>query len=559
MAAPHPNPHFCCRSLGFVSLLVKGLILRINGFTMRTIMTADLQFLHQASTHSCLEDLRAVARDFPDQPALLHGAWSQSYAELDAAWEATRRWLIQQGVPASCRVLLLAPNQPETIWLQLALLANGAVTALVDVKTKHEALLRIAQEFRPSLILCSPELEERASELLRELPPRTHTVTYGGLRQAVADFPAGEPEPLSQEGRVAYFRLDREDHWRGAVFALPQLGETCRQVRLLFSLHLGDAVLCQMPAAHYLSLSSMILPALCSGGKLLLLERSAGEEALLEAIAEHQPRLMINYRKTYWHLHRAALQRRELGLPLGSLQHAVVNADSPHLPFRASWEDLFQGHLLAGFATTFAGAFLSLNLPWLEDRQSFVGKSLPGVDLRILDETGSERPTGRWGEVLFRSPGMAREFLGDLRLNPEVGEDGWLRSQQMAMQDTDGFLTLADEVFDVIWVHGFKVSPLEIEEPIRELPGVRDAAALNAPRATHPDQIHLYVQVDPAVEGQPGWSESSLLARCGQLFPPYLRPTQVFLVDEIPHDDEEFKLRKELKYRTPTADLWRSS
>ncbi len=522
-------------------------------------MTADLQFLHQASSNSCLEDLRRVMADFPARPALLHEGLTQSYAELDLAWEATRHWLESRGVPASCRVLLLSPNLPETIWLQLALLGNGALTALVDLKTNREALLLIAQEFQPSIVLCTPDMAERAGELLRELSPRTLLLSTGGLREAVAAAPELARRPLSREGRVLYFRMDREDHWRGALFGLGELSATCRQVRQLFSLHLGDAVLCQMSTAHYLALSSMILPALCSGGKLLLLDRGCGDDPLLDAIAAHEPRLMIHYRKTYWYLHRAALRRREEGRPLGCLLHAVVNADSPQLPFRSSWEDLFQGHLLAGFATTFAGAFLVLNLPWLEDREGFVGKALPGVELRILDETGTERLTGRWGEVLFRSPGMACEFLGDERLNPELGEDGWLRSQQMAMQDTDGFLTLADEVFDVIWVYGFKVSPLEIEEPVRELPGVLDAAAVNAPRATHPDLIHLYVQVEEDAEGRPAWSEAALLARCRQLFPPYLQPAQVFVVDEIPHDDEEFKLRKELKYRTSTADLWRSS
>jgi len=520
-------------------------------------MTADLQFLHQASTRSCLEDLRAAATVASGLPALVHPTLSQTHAELQQAWEATRLWLAAKGLPSSCRVLLLAGNQPEAVWLQLALLADGAQTALVDARTNREALLLMVEEFRPSVVLCTPDLEERAAEAAATVP-RCLLLSSQGLREAVAGTPSAPPRPLSLEGRVAYFRMDREDHWRGAWFGLPQLGATARQTRQLFSLHLGSAVLCQMGIAHYLALSTMVLPALCSGGTLVLLERPCSEEALLDAIAAHNPRLMVHYRKSYWFLARAAERRRALGLPLGTVEHAVVNADSPQLPFRAQWEELFQGHLLAGFATTFAGSFLSLNLPWLEDREGFTGKALPGVELRILDETGAERPTGRWGEVLFRSPGMACAFTGDDRTNPELGEDGWLRSQQMAMQDTDGFLTLADEVFDVIWVHGFKVSPLEVEDPIRELPGVVDAAAVNAPRSTHPDQIHLYVHVEEDGEGRPRWSEAALLERCRELFPPYLRPAGVFLVEDIPHDDEGFKLRKELKYRTPTADLWRS-
>jgi len=523
-------------------------------------MTADLQFLHEHRLSSCLEDLRQVMRSFPDHTALVHAHGSQSYAALEGSVEAARAWLASRGLPPSCRALLLMSNLPETIWLQLALLETGALLALVDPKTNREALILIGQEFAPAVVLCSPELEPRARELMSGLPPRTLLVSTAGLREAAGDAsPPARPSRVSGEGRLVYFRMDREDHWRGAVFGLEQLGRTVRQVRQLFSLSLDCAVLCQMSAAHYLALSTMILPALCSGGRLLLLDRGAAEEEVLDAIAHHEPRLMVHYRRDYHRLHRAALARREAGLPVGRVLHAVVNADSPQLPFRASWEELFQGHLLAGFATTFAGSFLALNLPWLEDREGFVGKALPGVELLVLDETGQERPVGRWGEIIFSSPGMAADFLGDRRLNPEAGEEGWLRSQQMAMMDTDGFLTLADEVFDVIWVNGFKVSPLEVEEPLRELPGVLDAAALGAPRSTHPDQVHLYVHSAEDQEGRPAWSEEALLKTCNRLFPPYLRPTRAFLVDAIPYDDEGFKLRKELKYRTPTADVWRTS
>lgn len=521
-------------------------------------MTADLQFLHQHHVNSCLEDLRQVMRAFPSQAALVFGDQEQSYTALEGAVEATRSWLASHGIPASCRVLVLLPNSPEMIWLQLALLETGALVGLVDPKTNREALLLIGQEFAPAVVLCTPDLEARARELLQGLPPRTLLVTTEGLRQAAAHAPApAQASRLSTEGRVVYFRMDREDHWRGAVFGLRQLGETARQVRQLFSLHLGSTVLCQMSASHYLALSSMILPALCGGGRLILLDRGAGIEDVLDAIAVHQPRLMIHYRRTFRFLQRAGQLRHEAGLPVGQVLHAVVNADSPHLPFRGAWEDLFQGHLLAGFATTLAGSFLALNLPWLENREGFVGKALPGVELKILDETGQERPVGRWGEIIFSSPGMAADFLGQ-RLNPEAGEEGWLRSQQMAMCDTDGFLTLADEVFDVIWVHGFKVSPLEIEDPLRELPGVLDVAAMGAPRATHPDQVHVFVQSAEDDDGRPVWTEDALLKSCARLFPPYLRPTRAFLVDEIPYDDEGFKLRKELRYRTPTADVWRT-
>ncbi|MDP2361077.1 MAG: class I adenylate-forming enzyme family protein [bacterium] len=522
-------------------------------------MTADLSFLEYRPVASCLEEIRRVAHQFPDEPALITESLEQTHGALQASVEATRAWLAGQGLPPGCSVLVLVPNCPEMVWLQLALLGMGCRSALIDVKTKREALIQIGQELLPAVLICAAELIARGEELRKHLPPRTVLLSTADLRAAALVAPPATWSDLSTEGRIAYFRMDREDRWRGAWFGLPQLGATAQQVRQLYSLHRGCAVLCQMPASHYLALSSMILPALCAAGHLVLLDRTCSVDLVLDMVARTEPRLMIHYRRNYWFLHRAAQQRHEAGQPLGRILHAVVNADSPQLPFRSSWEDLFQGHLLAGFATTWAGAFLALNLPWLEDREGFVGKALPGVDLRILDETGQERPSGRWGEVIFRSPGMAGELTADLRSSPEATEDGWLRSQQMAMMDTDGFLTLADEVFDVIWLHGFKVSPLEIEEPLCELPGVVDAAALGGARGSQPDQVLLFVQCETDESGHPCWTEEALREECVRLFPPYLRPSRIIFVDEIPYDDEEFKLRKDLRHRTETADPWRTT
>jgi|GEM_PF-2540890 len=522
-------------------------------------MTADLDFLHQRPLTSCLEELRQVADAFPDHPALEWGTHCQSHRQFQHAVEATRSWLQEQGLPPGCRVMLLLPNIPEQLWLQLALLGMGAITALVDVKTSRDMLVPIAQEAMPAVLISTPELQERCAELLPHLPPRTRVLTVEGLEERCLNAAApARVTALSREGRMLYFRMDREDRWRGAIFSVDQLGATARQVRQLFNLHLGATALCHMSCSHYLALSSLVLPVLCSGGSLLLMDRGAPEEDVLDLIARRQPRLMIHTRTFYWHLLRAAQARKAQGGAVGQVLHALVNAESPHLPFRGEWEELFQGHLQAGFATTWAGAFLCLDLPWLEHRPGFVGMALPGVELKVLDETGQERPAGRWGEVIFQSPGMALDLTQDRRVSPEATEDGWLRSQQMAMMDAEGYLTLADEVFDVIWLHGFKVSPLEIEEPVMALPGVRDAAALGAPRSSHPDQVALFVHSDVGEDGRPVWTEHALMQECRRIFPPYLQPARVCLVDAIPYDDEEFKQRKDLRYRTQHADLWRT-
>lgn len=519
-------------------------------------MAVDLQFLHQIVQPSCLLQLRQVAQRFPDDQALVHADQSLSYNELMQRVAAVRRAL-QATLPADChRVLLLVPNSLELVLLQLALLEEGRQLALADVRTKSDVLGSMVDLFQPDVLIETPVMAAVTSELR----PDSDLLHVAAADLTVPDAESVEaPAELKEGAELVYFRHDRLEAWQGAIFPIESISSTVQLVRQLFSLHRGDAVLCHMSGGHYLALSSMILPALCSCGKLVILDRDCPQAEVLDAIELHNPKLMIHYRAYFWLLHKAAQERKEQQGTLGTLQFAVVNADSPSLPFRSSWEELFNGHLLSGFATTFAGSFLTLNLSWLEIREGFVGKALPGVELRIEDESGHERPNGRWGEILFTSQGQARRFLDNPEGNPELGEDGWLRTQQMAMRNTDAFLTLADEVVDVIWVHGFKVSPVEIEEPLLEQPGILDCAAVNAPRSSSPDQVQLFVVSDTDDDGQPVWNAERLLKVCERIYPPYLRPGSFHLIDEIPYDDEEIKLRKELKYRMHSAEPWRSN
>lgn len=519
---------------------------------------ADLAFLLRPESRHLLEDLAEVVRVAPDDVALQFGERTLTYAELDAAVRSRAVELAREGVGPESRVLLLLPNGPELVWNLLALLRLGATVAPVEIRCSLPTLAAMAGVLKPGHVIALEGLDERARTVAGAATRSCRLLTSpldGPLPSAEADKgPVGD----AARARVVYFRMDRDEHLRGAWFTPGTLRRTALAVRQLFSLQRGDAVLCHMPGAHFLSLSSMILPALCSGSRLILLDRSWSDDVVLDAIATWSPKLMVHYRRYYWFLLRSAQKRQAEGRPIGRLRHAVVNADSPVLPFREEWEELFDGHLLPGFATTFAASFLSLDLPWLDRRPNLAGKPLPGVELAIVDESGHERPFGRWGEIVFRSPGMADGFLDDDEWNPERAEDGRLRSQQMASLDTDGFLALADEVFDVIWVHGYKVSPLEVEEPLLQLPGVVDCAAVNAPRATHADRIQVFVVQELDAEGRPSWSVEGLLAECERLFPPYLRPALVQFVDEIPYDEEEFKLRKELKYRYQSADSWRT-
>ncbi len=106
--------------------------------------------------------------------------------------------------------------------------------------------------------------------------------------------------------------------------------------------------------------------------------------------------------------------------------------------------------LLEGYGLTEATCASAIN-PLVGLRKiGTVGPSLPGQSIRVVDDELRDVPTGETGEVLITGPVVMAGYLG----NPEATEktivDGWVRTGDVGVLDSDGYLTLVDRIKDMI-------------------------------------------------------------------------------------------------------------
>jgi acyl-CoA synthetase (AMP-forming)/AMP-acid ligase II len=119
----------------------------------------------------------------------------------------------------------------------------------------------------------------------------------------------------------------------------------------------------------------------------------------------------------------------------------------------------------------------------LEKRLSTDGRPLPGCEIRIVDDDERDLAPGEAGEIWSRGPDC---FMGytDPALTAEVFDaDGWYRTEDVGMVDSDGYLAITDRRKDIIIRGGENVSAAEIEELLLHLPGVAEVAVVAAPDA----------------------------------------------------------------------------
>lgn len=110
-----------------------------------------------------------------------------------------------------------------------------------------------------------------------------------------------------------------------------------------------------------------------------------------------------------------------------------------------------------------------------------VGKIMPYAGVEIRDENNQPVPPGEVGEIALKSEGQITEILNEPDLTRQRLVDGWVLSGDIGKIDENGYLYLTDRKDDMIISGGFNIWPLELENVISSLPGVREVAVVAAP------------------------------------------------------------------------------
>jgi malonyl-CoA/methylmalonyl-CoA synthetase len=168
-----------------------------------------------------------------------------------------------------------------------------------------------------------------------------------------------------------------------------------------------------------------------------------------------------------------------------------------------------------------------------ERRPGAVGRPLPGVELRLVSESGEViGGEGEPGEIQVRGPGVFSEYWE----RPEVTEasfvDGWFRTGDMAVLEDGYYRILGRLSVDIIKSGGFKLSALEIEDALREHPAIREVAVVGVEDETWGEAVAAAVIPAPGRE----IDLPNLRAWAGERLSTYKIPKKLAVVEDFPRN-----------------------
>jgi acyl-CoA synthetase (AMP-forming)/AMP-acid ligase II len=176
------------------------------------------------------------------------------------------------------------------------------------------------------------------------------------------------------------------------------------------------------------------------------------------------------------------------------------------------------------------------------------GRPLPGVEVRLVDESGRDVDAGEPGEILSRGPDLFEGYTSATLTADAFVDDGWYVTGDVGEFDADGYLTITDRKKDIIIRGGENVSAAEVEELLLRVPGVAEVAVVAAPDERLGEHACAFVRTlpDGGVDLDVVRSHLSRAGLARQKWPEELR-----LVDDFPRTAsgkvQKYVLRQQLR------------
>jgi len=464
--------------------------------------------------------LLEIARTQPELPALVVRGTPMSYGRLLSTGGEVRRRLEAIGVRPGAVVVCALPVCWEAVASFVGCALLGAVYMPVNPAWSREEIAWLVKRVDPAAAIAVSDdawvaagLEHSRLISGRDWPwPDAASAGWDGagieadrpIAYQLSSGSTGEPKIVVKSG--------------GRFLASMQA------VASVVGMRPGRRILVTTPFHFGFSFSWQMLLPLVSGATMVLLEKFDPGEAA-EVINREQVQCLWGSPVLYGLLSGAHLPQGSLG----GLELCITGGASVTAEVKEQWSRLSGAALRQAYGTTEAGMIAIQR----EDDvpEGCVGLPPPGTEIRIYDGDRIQ-PAGEPGEIAVRGPGVMSGYLDDDAATAALMINGFLRTGDAGWLDEQGRLYFNGRIRPWINAGGIKIDPVEVQNVLRKMPGVRDCLVRGEPGPRGLEIVAANIAAEPGVELR----RAEVVAHCRVHLAEYKIPRMIRFVAAMTSD-----------------------
>jgi len=446
--------------------------------------------------------LRDAARRFGADEAVVDGHERITFAELAERAEAAAAALVRAGVGPGDRVAIWAPNSARWVVASFGVYLAGGVLVPLNTRYQGEEAAHVLRTSGATLLLTVTDFLDR--DFLGMLDgvsglANLRRVVLSGPVPARASSWASVLEGIGPGSAEAWDvaatrrRAIRPEDTSDIIFtsgttgapkgAMLTHGASVRTYAVwseLVGLRRGDRYLIVYPFFHTAGLKSGVLASVLTGATIHPHPVFDVPTVMAKVAAERIT--MLPGPPTVF---QSILSHPDLAsFDLSSLRLSVTGAAVvPVSIIRRMREELRFENVVTGYGLTETTGTVSMcrhdDPP--DVIAETVGRPLPGVEVRVVDDEGHDVTPGQAGELLVHGFNVMKGYFNDPVATAAALDDGWLRTGDIGLVDAGGNLRITDRKKDMFIVGGFNAYPAEIENALLGHPDIAHVAVVGVP------------------------------------------------------------------------------
>ncbi|MEP7055711.1 MAG: AMP-binding protein [Actinomycetota bacterium] len=485
-----------------------------------------------------LADLvRRAADRFPAKAALLYQDQSVTWGEFEDQVSRAAGALASLDLAPGDRVAIALGNTPAFPVCYFGALRAGLVAVPVNPASTSAELRHVLGDSGAIAVVGQRPFATLASELAAHLLELRHVIVVGDASPAPAGTllleelvesarPLESPQGGSEDLALLIYTSGTSGRPRGAMLshrALLANLEQCSRIEPPVMSD-DDVVLVVLPLFHIYGLNAALGMVAYHGATGVLVERFDPVDTLA-IMRRHHVSNVVGAPPMYvaWSL------LPDVGDAFADVRLAVSGAAPLPAQALTRFLDATGHHVFEGYGLTETAPVLTSTLMSAVAKPMSIGRAIPGVELRLLNDSGGLAQEDDPGEIAVRGDNLFSGYWPDGAGGPD--DSGWFRTGDVAYSDDDGDLSIVDRRRELILVSGFNVYPREVEDVLARHPGIEEAAVIGIAHPYTGEAVKAVVVRRPGVQ----LTADDVIAHCALSLAAFKCPTTVEFAAGLPH------------------------
>ncbi len=438
--------------------------------------------------------LEDSAKKYPLKYAAIEGKTKISYRKLNDLSNQLASYLLSDlNLPKGSHIAILHENSINYLVVFFAIFKAGMIVVPINVFLKPVEISYILNDCEVSiLITCGKflplmkHIRQKVDRLSEIILTDVEVENFKYLREVIKGHSTKNHNIKLGISNVAVisYTSSTTGSPKGAMLTHSNLLSNAQASLRTINIGPKDCVLLAFPAFHSFMMTVCIIVPVMASSRIVILDSVHPIGRFIKTILFKRVTLLVGIPqvfKVFATIKMTTFMR--IIFKFNSLKLTISGSAPLDKNVAVCFENRFNIKLREGYGLTEASPVVSMSPIKGLNKVGSVGKALPDIEVKVVDEEEVEVPVNHVGELIVKGPNVMRGYYNMPEETAKVIKGEWLFTGDLARIDEDGYIYIVDRKKDIVISHGMNIYPREIEEVIELNRKVREVAVIGIKNA----------------------------------------------------------------------------